>query len=177
MRTSLALFASAMLAAASLVLADEGRKSHHSSDCDETPTPTPAATFTASYIPYPASVYPIYKPTLTPASSVYSSPESVITASYTYCSGYCGPATLVTSTTTATCTTVPPYNARNSTLTATASAGMSMGSYIPPPGPTSYPTAPSPTPTPPVSTGGAAPMGVSFTAGIIGAVGVLFALL
>lgn len=182
MRTSLTLFASAMLATAPFVLAGEGEwitevlsvttnwapdKHPHNSTCTEhgsyskhtPPASYPSNTPSAPY--YPAgtgSYYPWYPATtVTVFITVY--PES---CAATPSSTPASPST--------TAVVPPPVNSTGSSTTP---------SYAPSANGTTNGTTGSNATngTMGQTSEGAAPMGISFTAGIVGALGVLFALL
>ncbi len=175
MRTSLTLFASAMLATAPFVLAGEDAWIAAHSTCTDEHTPHPSHypqhTPYHSYYPHhtpPASYYPSY----TGTGSYYPwLPATTVTVSVTVYPELCASTPSSTPGAVVTASVVPQPS--NST------GNSSTPSYVPSPPNATYGNSSSNSTngTIPGTTGGAAPMGTSFTAGIVGALGVLFALL
>lgn len=188
MRTSLTLFASALLATTPFVLAREdtwitaveGLTTYwvppphpaHSTYTDEHPSYYPKHTPPASY--YPTTQTGSYYPHHTGTGSYYPwYPATTVTVSITVYPESCAPTPPSTPAGVATATVVPQPS--NST------GNSSTPSYVPSPNGTTYgnngTNGTGTNGTLPGSSGGAAPMGISFTAGIVGAFSVLFALL
>ncbi|PMD25816.1 hypothetical protein NA56DRAFT_655243 [Hyaloscypha hepaticicola] len=182
MRTSLTLLASAMLATARFVLAGEDawitaveelttywvppRHPDHSTCTNKHHSYHPKHTPPASY--YPTGQTPSYYPHHKGTGSYYPwHPATTVTVFITVYPETCAPTPPAPTGGYATATVVPlPSNSTGNSSTPT---------YVPSNG-TTYGTNVT-NGTSPESSSGAAPMGISFNAGIVGAFGVLFAFL